>query len=126
MATAPAPENLELPSTLDEVLALEERVTAEILLRSKAAGSFLEYCRAVYAGFEEPWHVRLLIEHLEMVERGELKRLMVFEPPRHGKSQTTSINIPAWYLGRSRQGQIIGRAHSDSLATEEVGLFPGP
>jgi hypothetical protein len=47
-------------------------VTREVLIRRAAANSFLDYCRTVYAGFEEPWHVRLLVDHFERIERGEI------------------------------------------------------
>lgn len=46
-------------------------------------------------------HHRVLIEKLEQVERGTIKRLMVFMPPRHGKSLTASCIFPAWYPGRN-------------------------
>ena len=43
------------------------------------------------------WHHRVIARKLEAVERGEIKRLMLFLPPRHGKSQLATINFPAWY-----------------------------
>src|SRR5580693_4118064 len=58
------------------------------------------YAAALWPPFELPPHLRLLAEHLEAVERGEIDRLMVFMPPRHGKSVLASTLYPAWYLGR--------------------------
>jgi predicted phage terminase large subunit-like protein len=61
-------------------------------------------------------HLRLLTDKLELVETGHITRLMVFMPPRHGKSETCSIRFPAWYLGRNPQHQIIGCSYAENLA----------
>ncbi len=50
------------------------------------------------------------------VERGEIKRLMVFMPPRHSKSLTTTIHFPAWYLGRNPDKRVITASYGASLA----------
>ena len=44
------------------------------------------YAVAQWPGFELAAHHRLLVEMLEAVERGEIRRLLVAMPPRHGKS----------------------------------------
>ncbi len=66
--------------------------------------------------FEPAGHLNILADKLEAVERGEIKRLMVFMPPRHGKSELCSIRLPAWYLGRNQQNQIIGCSYAENLA----------
>ncbi len=58
----------------------------------------------------------MLSERLEAVKHGEIQRLMVFMPPRHGKSELCSIRFPAWYLGHYPQRQIIGCSYAESLA----------
>jgi len=55
---------------------------------------------------------------LEAVERGEIDRLMVFMPPRHGKSEKASKRFPAWYLGRNPTRQIIAASYNSDLATD--------
>jgi len=61
-------------------------------------------------------HLSLLAEKLEAVERGDIKRLMVFMHPRSGKSEICSIRFPAWYLGRNPQAQVIGCSYAEGLA----------
>ena len=61
-------------------------------------------------------HHRLLIEKLEAVERGEIKRLAVFMPQRAGKSIYCSTMFPAWYLGRHPQQHIIQGSYNYDLA----------
>jgi len=59
-----------------------------------------------------------IADKLEAVERGEIKRLMIFVPPRHGKSQLATINFPAWYLGRNPDKEIITASYSAELAQD--------
>jgi|TARA_Y100000361_G_C11147934_1_gene339215 predicted phage terminase large subunit-like protein len=43
-------------------------------------------------------------------------RLMLFMPPRHGKSTLASIAYPAWHLGRNPKHEFISCSYSGSLA----------
>jgi hypothetical protein len=70
------------------------------------------YAAALWPPFELPPHLRLLSGHLEAAERGEIDRLMVFMPPRHGKSVLASTLYPAWYLGRHPDRSIITSSYS--------------
>ena len=56
------------------------------------------YAIAMHPRFEVAAHHELIVERLEAVERGEIKRLMISLPPRHGKSLLASQIFPAWYL----------------------------
>lgn len=55
-------------------------------------------------------------EALERVERGELKRVVIQVPPRHGKSVIASEHFPAWYLGRNPDKRIIACSYAAHLA----------
>lgn len=78
-------------------------------------GRFTSYTNPDY---EDARHQRLLDDALEAVERGEIDRLMVFMPPRHGKSEKASKRFPAWYLGRHPKRQIIAASYNSDLATD--------
>ena len=52
------------------------------------------------------------------VERGEVKRLILQAPPRHGKSMLTSEYFPAWYLGRNPEKYIITATYGQDLADD--------
>jgi hypothetical protein len=58
------------------------------------------YAVAVWPQFSLANHHELIVSRLEAVERGEISRLMIFLPPRHGKSLLASTIFSAWYLGR--------------------------
>jgi len=52
------------------------------------------------------------------VERGEIKRIVLQAPPRHGKSMLTSEYFPAWYLGRNPDKYIITATYGQELADD--------
>lgn len=61
---------------------------------------------------------RLISEQLERVDRGEVDRLMLLVPPRHGKSELASRRFPARYLGRHPHRQFISSSATGSLAED--------
>ena len=63
------------------------------------------------------WHHRLLCEYLDKLARKEIRRLMVFMPPRHGKSELVSRKFPAFLLGRNPDTSIISCSYSADLAS---------
>jgi predicted phage terminase large subunit-like protein len=77
--------------------------------------SFTEYTNPLYHSAE---HHRRICEKLEAVERGDIDRLMIFMPPRHGKSELASKRFPAWCLGRKPQRQIIAASYNSDLAND--------
>jgi predicted phage terminase large subunit-like protein len=68
--------------------------------------------------YEQPPHVQLLIERLEALERGDIKRLIVMMPPRSSKSTHMSRLLPAWWLGRHPKDGVILASYSDTLAVD--------
>lgn len=76
---------------------------------------FTEYTNPIY---ERAQHHEQIAAKLEAVERGEIDRLMIFMPPRHGKSELASKRFPAWCLGRKPQRQIIAASYNSDLAND--------
>ena len=83
------------------------------LAASETLTAFTEYTFPQYRTAE---HHKLICEKLEAVERGEIDRLMIFMPPRHGKSELASKRFPAWYLGRNPEKQVITASYNSDLA----------
>jgi predicted phage terminase large subunit-like protein len=63
-------------------------------------------------------HLKKLEDALIQVANGEIKRLAIFMPPRHGKSELTSKYFPAWYLGRNPECRIILASYESDFAAE--------
>jgi predicted phage terminase large subunit-like protein len=81
----------------------------------KSLIKFTEYTLPEYSCSQ---HHEKIAAALERVERGECKRLMIFMPPRHGKSELTSRRFPAWFLGRNPDRQIIACSYNSDLAND--------
>lgn len=83
--------------------------------RRNARRSLVDFIQYVSPWWKpQPYHV-LLCEKLEAVERGDIKRLMVMMPPRHGKSEITSVHFPAWYIGRNPDNRLIASTYGKVL-----------
>lgn len=63
-------------------------------------------------------HHEIIAEHMEAVESGEIKRLMVFMPPRASKSFMISEFFPAWYFGRHPRHQVLAISYNIDLAQD--------
>jgi predicted phage terminase large subunit-like protein len=112
---------------------------ARQLLKRRQARRKLES----FATYTAPWYVaepahQLIAAYLEVVLRGDLPRLMIFAPPQHGKSELSSVRLPAYWLGRRPDDPIILGSYAASLAEskswqarnvvespEYARLFPG-
>ena len=81
-----------------------------------ARNNLLSYALLMQPNYETPPHIKLLASKLEAVERGEITRLIVTLPPRHGKSNIISELLPAWYLGRNPDKQVMFATYGQDLA----------
>ena len=78
------------------------------------------YGLALSPTFQLPPHVKIMIRHLEAVERGEELRSAICLPPRHSKTETAAKLLAAWVLGRNPDWQIISITYGQELA-DDVG-----
>jgi predicted phage terminase large subunit-like protein len=92
--------------TLQEVRAAKSR---------RKLLAFTEFTNPAYVRAQ---HHAQIADKLEAVERGEIDRLMIFMPPRHGKSELASKRFPAWCLGRNPKRQIIAASYNSDLAND--------
>ena len=83
-----------------------------------ARKDLLPYAIAQMPRYKVAPHHRQVARALEDVEQGKIKRLMIFMPPRFGKSQLSSAFFPAWYLGRNPTKQIIMATYAQELADD--------
>lgn len=90
----------------------------ELLARRRGRTGLLDFTRYTYPKFEPGAHHATISAALERVERGECRRLMIFAPPRHTKSELASRRFPAWYMGRNPAKQIITCTYSGEFATD--------
>jgi len=76
-----------------------------------AHDALLSYACLQWANYEPATHHRLIAQYLERVERGEIKRLMITVPPRHGKEcahSTPVLTMDGWKThGELKVGDFV-------------------
>ena len=90
----------------------------KLLSTSEARKTLLQYAKHIYPQYKDPAHIQLIAKNLELLEKGELTRLAVFMPPRHGKSMLCSEFFPAWYLGNNPNEFVIQSTYAQELADD--------
>lgn len=76
---------------------------------------FLGYVNPKYS---LEWFHEIIADYCQRLLEGDIKNLMVFMPPQHGKSEIISRNFPAWALGRDPDLKIAGCSYSSDLAQQ--------
>ncbi len=105
-----------VPIEGEEILPLRHLGAIELVRRDRAVETFIDYVQYTMPVYEVHWHHRVLAEILDMVVAGQITRLMVFMPPRHGKSEQVSVRLPAYYIGRNPDKSVIGTSYALDLA----------
>jgi predicted phage terminase large subunit-like protein len=110
--------------TLEQIRAAER-----LLAGRRARDSLLDFTRLTMpdpADMSDPnrslyrpaIHHRAICDALERVERGDMRRLIISMPPRHGKSELATKRFPAWCIGRHPRWQVIQVTYSQEFAED--------
>lgn len=84
----------------------------------KARRDLLSFIKYVKKDYEVNWHHEFICKKLNDFVFGDLNRLMIFAPPRNGKSEIVSRMLPAFLLGNFPDQTIIGASYSAELANK--------
>jgi predicted phage terminase large subunit-like protein len=68
--------------------------------------------------YKDAKHHRAIAKVIEEVEKGEIQFLILTMPPRHGKSELVSRRLPAWYLGRHPEENVVVATYNDDFAKD--------
>ena len=115
----PPLDQLEKQEVPPEISAQKEaqRELAKRVLSRKRLLPFVERLNSDYhAGWVHKDVCKRLEQFSQDVVDRKSPRLMLFMPPRHGKSTLASITFPAWHLGRNPKHEFISCSYSGSLA----------
>jgi predicted phage terminase large subunit-like protein len=81
--------------------------------------AFYDWLHLVTPGWSWDWeHLSYVREYLEGITRGDIEKLMLFLPPRHGKSEMVTIRYASWFLEKSPQKRVIIGAYNQTLANK--------
>jgi predicted phage terminase large subunit-like protein len=91
---------------------------SELLSRRQARKDLIAFTEFTLPNYAAVAHHYKIAEALHRVVDGASKRLMIFMPPRHGKSELASKRFPAWYIGQYPDREIICASYAQELANE--------
>lgn len=97
----------------------------ELKLRRQAKDDFYTFVQQAWhivepgAKFQGGWALRAICEHLQAVQSGEIKRLLINQPPRTGKSSLVSVLWPVFLWINNPSEQIMCISYAESLAKRD-------
>jgi predicted phage terminase large subunit-like protein len=98
----------------------------EIAIRELARRHVMDFACAMLPWYKRARHLEYLAEKLEQVAlyirtggKEGIGRLMVFMPPRYGKSQLISQIFPAWLLGTDPDYRVILTSYGANLSQKD-------
>ena len=69
--------------------------------------------------FQNNWHIDAISEHLQAVVEGNIKRLIINVPPRHMKSISVAVCLPAWTWTRQPDKKFLYASYASSLSIRD-------
>jgi hypothetical protein len=126
---------IELQQLEIELLQLQLEEDQRSLARNNLS-DFIPYLRG--DKYQQQWFHLVIADRLQKVYERQIKKLMLFVPPQHGKSEISTRSFPAWVMGKSPDTQLVVCSYSADLASsfnrdiqtrmdseKYVALFPG-
>lgn len=86
--------------------------------RRRARRSLIDFTTYTLPRYQPAGHHTLIAEKLEAIAEGQIDRLMVNMPPRHGKSELASRRFPAWLLGTHPEIELVVASYNADKARE--------
>ena len=113
-------ENVPVEEPAEAEESVEDKARAELALRFLTRKRLLPFVERFNPDYNAGWVHKDICRRLEQFSQDVVDkkspRLMLFMPPRHGKSTLASIAFPAWHLGRNPDHEFISCSYSGSLA----------
>jgi predicted phage terminase large subunit-like protein len=101
---------------------MQREAAKELARRELARRDLLEFIKYFEPTYDAGWvHIEIcreLEQFTQDIIDGKSPHLMLFMPPRHGKSLIASTYFPAWFLGRFPEKEMIGSSYASSLANQ--------
>lgn len=96
--------------------AIEENL--DLIIREAARTRLLNFARFIQPDLVlEPFHV-VYYTVLDMFAHGEIRKLIIQQPPQHGKSEGSSRKLPAFMLGLNPDLKICIGSYAATIARD--------
>lgn len=90
------------------------------LKRREATESLSAFIKFTYPEYDAQWFHELICYYIEQLLKREIKKLMIFVPPQHGKTEISSRRFPAYALGKNPKEKIMVASYNSTKAGEFV------
>lgn len=114
-ARAQRTKQKKLKAELDADSAFKKEYASRVLAKRR----LVQYIKRFDKNYKDGWVHHDICRRLEKfyqdVVDGKSPRLLLFMPPRHGKSLIASDYFPSWVLGHSPEFEIIASSYAVSL-----------
>lgn len=101
---------------------LSEREQNHLIAQKLGRERLIDFAVVTDNRYQVNWHHGVVANELqeayEAVKRGERVRIILELPPRHGKSELSTIKFPAYVLGKSPEYPIIVVSYAQDLASD--------
>lgn len=94
------------------------KARAERAKRELARRKILNFTKYTMQDYQANWHHEVYAEKIDKFAKGEIKKLMVFMPPQHGKSEISTRRLPAFLIGKNPNLRIGIAAYNSTIATK--------
>lgn len=108
---------LEIPAAIRNKLRESKQKKSKQRILEARTG-ILAFTKYTMFSFVENWHHFVVAWYLDQFIERKIKRLMLFMPPRHSKSEFTSRRLPAYIFGKYPDASIMLCSYSEALATK--------
>jgi len=110
------------PADIAAEIDRRAKVAAHARAVTAARGDLLAFVRLAHPNYEAGWFHSDVCAALERfsaaVAARQSPRLMLFAPPRHGKTAIVSQRWPVWHLGRNPGHEIVCASYGQELADD--------
>jgi predicted phage terminase large subunit-like protein len=102
----------------------KEEIASEIYVRDSTE-DLLKYVHLMWPVLEPGkifipgWHIEAICEHLEAVESGQIRNLLINIPPGHMKSLLVCVLYPSWSWIKKPQKRFITASYAQTLSTRD-------
>lgn len=99
----------------------------DYLIKEACEGSFYEFVKHAWIHLDgrqyvDTWHVQAICEHLQAMQKMEIRNLLMNLPPRVGKSTIVSVAFPAWCWIIDPGLRFLYTSYAQSLSVRDSGF----
>lgn len=98
-------------------IAVQKKLVEEELKIRRARKNLLDFTLYTKDNYEVGWHHKYMCDKLTEFAEGKIKKLMIFVPPQHGKTELATRRMSAFLLGKYPEKKLAVAAYNHTIAS---------